>query len=82
VNFEKAERTSIMAKSMASMATSVVVTTRVPNRSSSEIGPSGVSISHQEIQLKAYHKWEAMGKPAGKDLEIWLRAQNELINAK
>ena len=71
-----------MAKSMASMAPSQVVTTRVPNRSSSEIGLSGVSISHQEIQLRAYQKWEALGKPAGKDLEIWLRAQQELMNAK
>jgi hypothetical protein len=71
-----------MAKSMASTAPPLVVTPRVPNRSSLRIRFSGVSISHQEIQLRAYHKWEAMGKPAGKDLEIWLRAQQELMNAK
>jgi hypothetical protein len=43
---------------------------------------SGVSVSHQEIQMRAYYKWEAMGKPIGKDLKFWLEAQRELLQGK
>ena len=39
---------------------------------------SGASVSQQEIQVRAYCKWEAMGKPSGKDLKFWLEAQREL----
>jgi hypothetical protein len=40
------------------------------------------SISHQEIEARAYQKWEAMGKPIGKDLKFWLEAQRELSQSK
>jgi Protein of unknown function (DUF2934) len=36
-----------------------------------------VSVSFQEIQVRAYHKLEAMGEPTGKDLKFWLEAQRE-----
>jgi hypothetical protein len=39
-------------------------------------------VSHQEIGEKAYQKWEAAGKPAGKDLKFWLEAQQELSRVK
>jgi len=32
----------------------------------------------EEIQKKAYHIWEAEGKPSGKDWDIWLRAEKEV----
>jgi hypothetical protein len=71
-----------MAKSMAPTPPQVVKP-KMPGRPSPGTGLSrSLSVSHQDIQLRAYHKWEAMGKPAGKDLEIWLRAQHELMNAK
>jgi len=31
---------------------------------------------------RAYQKWEAAGKPIGKDLKFWLEAQQELSRAK
>jgi hypothetical protein len=40
------------------------------------------SVSQQEIQLRAYEKWEAVGKPIGKDLKFWLEAQHELLRGK
>jgi hypothetical protein len=40
------------------------------------------SLSQQEIGEKAYQKWEAAGKPAGKDLKFWLEAQHELSRMK
>jgi hypothetical protein len=43
---------------------------------------SRVSVSQQEIQVRAYYKWEAMGKPIGKDLKFWLEAQRELLQGK
>ncbi len=39
---------------------------------------SKLSVSEAEIGLRAYHIWEAEGKPAGKDFDHWLRAEAEL----
>jgi hypothetical protein len=39
-------------------------------------------LSQQEIGEKAYQKWEAAGRPLGKDLKFWLEAQRELSRAK
>jgi hypothetical protein len=72
-----------MAKAKASPAPLQRAKSKTLDGRNPATGPSRVvSISHQEIQVRAYHKWEAMGKPTGKDLEIWLRAQHELMNAK
>lgn len=38
-------------------------------------------LSREEIQKKAYHIWEAEGKPSGKDWDIWLRAEQEVCVA-
>jgi len=40
-----------------------------------------LSASEAEISLRAYHIWEAEGKPAGKDFDHWLRAEAELAGA-
>jgi len=37
-----------------------------------------LTVSEAEIGLRAYHIWEAEGKPAGKDFDHWLRAEAEL----
>ena len=42
----------------------------------------GRSATHQEIQDRAYQKWEAKGKPIGMDLKFWLEAQRELLRRK
>lgn len=39
-------------------------------------------LSHHEIGTRAYQKWEAAGKPIGKDLKFWLEAQRELSRVK
>jgi DUF2934 family protein len=50
--------------------------------SSSRPVPAGAKIAqslpHHEIGKRAYEKWEAAGKPNGKDLKFWLEAQREL----
>jgi len=51
-------------------------------RDSGTVASRGVAIFQQEIQVRAYHKWEAMGKPLGKDLKFWLEAQHELLQGK
>jgi hypothetical protein len=40
------------------------------------------TMSQQEIGQRAYQKWEAAGKPDGKDLKFWLEAQRELSRMK
>ncbi len=40
------------------------------------------TISQQEIRERAYQKWEAAGKPDGKDLKFWLEAQHESSRVK
>jgi hypothetical protein len=59
------------------------------SRSSPHDAPSSLtvpaqvkSISQEEIGKRAYQKWEAAGKPMGKDLKFWLEAQHELSRAK
>ena len=34
-----------------------------------------------EIANRAYHFWEAAGRPAGRDAEFWLQAESELLAA-
>ncbi len=40
-----------------------------------------LTVSEAEIGLRAYHIWEAEGKPIGKDFDHWLRAEAELAGA-
>lgn len=37
-----------------------------------------ISLNHDEIQDRAYYIWLSEGKPAGKEVEHWLRAEREL----
>ncbi|RJP27372.1 MAG: DUF2934 domain-containing protein [Candidatus Omnitrophota bacterium] len=32
-----------------------------------------------EVQKKAYYLWEKEGKPQGKDWDIWLKAEKEVL---
>lgn len=32
-----------------------------------------------EMQKKAYYLWEKEGKPQGKDWDIWLKAEKEVL---
>jgi hypothetical protein len=36
-------------------------------------------VPRNEVQHRAYHLWEAAGRPAGRDLEYWLQAEAELL---
>lgn len=40
--------------------------------------PSHFEISDEEIQHAAYLLWQAEGRPAGRDLDLWLRAKEQL----
>jgi hypothetical protein len=33
---------------------------------------------HEDIQLLAFHKWEAAGRPGGGGVPFWLEAETEL----
>jgi len=34
------------------------------------------------VSERAYYIWESMGKPEGKDMEIWVKAEKELRSKK
>ena len=36
--------------------------------------------SEEDLRVRAYHLWEADGRPDGRDLEFWARAQQSLAN--
>jgi hypothetical protein len=39
-------------------------------------------VSEPDIRVRAYQKWEAAGKPKGDDIQFWLKAEQELKDAK
>jgi len=43
--------------------------------------PSVRRASHEEISQRAQQLWESMGRPLGRDEEIWLQAERELTTA-
>lgn len=42
---------------------------------------NGHGPSHEEIARMAAHLWEEEGRLAGRDLEYWLRAEQQLLAA-
>jgi len=34
--------------------------------------------TNSQIEVRAYYLWDAMGRPSGQDLSIWLQAEAEL----
>jgi hypothetical protein len=38
-------------------------------------------VPHEEISFRAQQLWESLGRPADRDVEIWLRAERELQTA-
>ena len=43
---------------------------------------SSQQTQHQAIQQQAYSIWEAEGRPHGKDVEHWLRAQRLIVSGR
>lgn len=47
-------------------------------------GSKGVSLNTEKInefiRMRAYYIWEDMGKPQGKDVEIWDKAEKEILS--
>lgn len=43
--------------------------------------PTSKQASHEEISQRAQQLWESMGRPVGRDEEIWLQAERELTTA-
>jgi hypothetical protein len=83
VKSEKAERSRIMVQLKPPAFSPQAVDPKIRQVPSLGAGSSRRrSISHQEIQDRAYQKWEAMGMPVGKDLKFWLEAQRELSEGK
>lgn len=64
-----------------------VSTKPIANSSPPAILPSSPSIerngkpSQEDIRVRAYEKWEAAGKPTGADVQFWLQAEQELLQA-
>ena len=42
---------------------------------------TSTELSREEVAQRAYHLWEAAGRPVGQDLEHWLQAEEELLKA-
>ncbi|MCA6102540.1 DUF2934 domain-containing protein [Bradyrhizobium australafricanum] len=38
--------------------------------------------SKQEVRARAHELWEQNGRPSGRDLEFWLRAERELSESE
>jgi len=47
-------------------------------------GSKGVSLNTEKInefiRMRAYYIWEDMGKPQAKDVEIWDKAEKEILS--
>ncbi len=43
---------------------------------------NGQHVTEEEVQLRAYQKWEAAGKPGGDGIGYWLDAERELLHAE
>jgi hypothetical protein len=41
-----------------------------------------VQPTQSEVGVRAYQLWERAGKPAGKDLDFWLKAEEQLSGAR
>ena len=54
----------------------------VPTSVSGNPTPKGQPASEKAVQLHAYQKWEAAGKPSGDGVRFWLEAEQELLQAK
>ena len=60
----------------------------VSARSAGELGvTSGPNEQVQKgrshaVQVRAYQKWEAAGKPKGDGVNFWIEAEQELLHAK
>ncbi len=39
-------------------------------------------IPHDEVAQLAARNWEKLGRPAGRDLDIWLQAERQLLAAR
>jgi len=44
--------------------------------------PVPQEVSDQEIQMRAYLRWEAAGKPRGNDFRFWVEAREDLQREK
>ena len=42
---------------------------------------STLQLNHEAIAVFAAQLWEQEGRPAGRDVEIWLRAEQQLLAA-
>ena len=51
------------------------------NMSMKNTNEHSVASTDSEIGLLAYHMWEKAGRPAGKDLDFWLRAEEQIRKA-
>jgi hypothetical protein len=49
------------------------------NRENAETNSSSDSLKHEQIAYRAHEIWDAAGRPAGRDLDNWLQAENELL---
>jgi hypothetical protein len=54
----------------------------LPEARASVARPDGKAVGEDQVQLRAYLKWEAAGKPAGDGTIFWLEAERELLPAK
>ncbi len=74
-----------MAKSTKTQSTTTPRTTR-PKRqqtapvttTANDTSPTSASLTHGDIAMRAYELYLADGAAPGRDLDHWLRAENEL----
>jgi len=51
--------------------------TRMKDQSPSQSLTSNEAASREDVERAAYEKWEAAGRPEGREMEFWLEAERE-----
>jgi hypothetical protein len=52
---------------------------QMPSSSTNSQGNRAPSPSHHDIAALAAQTWEKLGRPFGRDMEIWLGAERQLL---
>ena len=56
---------------------------KIPGPPAGERPPCNVQqLTEAAIRIRAYHKWEAAGKPPGDGINFWLDAERELLQLR
>jgi hypothetical protein len=71
-----------MRESVVTCGSADVTSASTPKENSGAARPKRQPIYLDEIQRRAYRKWQAAGRPGGDCTRFWLDAEQELLQAR